>query len=208
MSEPVIILGAGGHARVLVDALRLSGARELLLADRDLTLRGDNRWGVPVVGDDEAVLSRGPDGVRVTVGLGGVGETGPRQAIFERFRQAGFRFVQVIHPRACVAADCLLGEGVQILAGAVVNPGAEIADNAIVNTGAIVEHDCRVGHSAHVAPGAVMCGGAVLGAGAHLGAGATLLQGVRVGERGVVGAGAVVVRDAGAGQVVKGVPAR
>lgn len=189
----IYVLGAGGHAKVLIDALKLCGIQIA---------------GVAEPGDDEALLDKRTDSILLVNGVGGVGDTVPRRRVYEKFKQRGFRFATVRHPAAIVADDVELGEGVQIMAGAVVQPGARIGDNTIVNTRAVVDHDCDIGNHCHIAPGATLSGMVTLGEGAHIGAGATVIQSVKIGAGAVIGAGAAVVRDVPAGVRAVGVPAK
>lgn len=211
MAEPtrIIGLGAGGHAKVVLEALRAIGGFELVgLLDPRRELWGTEVLGVPVLGDDEE-LGRQYDGVtKAFIGLGGAADTRPRQRLYERARSHGFEIVDAVHPAATVSASARLGPGVTVLAGAVVNADAHLGENVLVNTGAVVEHDCRVASHAHVASTACLSSGVEVGEAAHVGAGATVLQGARIGTGAVVGAGAVVVRDVEPGTVVVGVPAR
>lgn len=206
----VVIIGAGGHGRVLLDALRQAAAVEVLgFCDAHEQLHGVTLHGVPVIGNDEDLLrDYKPDDVALVNGLGSVGDSGPRGRVFELFRRKGYRFASVIHPRAIVAADVRLGEGVQIMAGAIVQSGAQLGENVLVNTGAIVDHGCRLGDHVHVASGAVLSGDVVVGEAAHVGTGATVIQGIQIGPRALVAAGAVVIYDVGRDTKVVGVPAR
>lgn len=208
-SKAVVVLGAGGHARVLVDLLRRCGSLEpIALLDRDPALLGERVLGVEVIGDDGALDRFDPEQVELVNGVGSTRSTEARRSLFLHCRDLGFRFATLVHPAAIVARDVVLGEGSQVLAAAVINTGARIAEDCIVNTGALVEHDCRISAHAHVASGAVLAGNVTIHEGAHVGAGATLIQGVTVGSRSVIGAGAVVLRDVEDDAVVAGVPAR
>lgn len=201
----LVLLGAGGHGRVLLDALRAAGAelRGLL----DPAHRGGTLIeGVPVLGDDGWLEECEPQ--LLVNGVGANPSTVRRRAVFERWRGRGHRFASVVHPAAVVAESARLGEGVQVLARAVVQPGASLAENVVINTGAILEHDVEVAASAFVAPGAIVCGGVRLGEGAFVGAGAVIVPGVVVGAGAVLAAGATVVRDVAAGACVMGAPAR
>lgn len=208
MKSGVIVLGSGGHAKVLVDALQRSGVLILGLTDPDPTRHGSTVLEVAVLGGDERVLAHPAASLRLVNGLGSTGNVAARRALFQRFRDAGYRFLEVIHPSAVIARDAVLGEGVQLMAGAVVQAGATVEANAILNTRATIDHDCHIGAHAHVAPGATLSGAVVVEAAAHIGAGATVLQGIRVGAGAIVGAGAVVTRDVPTGATVVGVPAR
>lgn len=205
-----VILGGGGHCRVLLDILlddpltRVAG-----ILDGDPARRGGDVWGVPILGDDGRLAEMVAGGVtHFVVGLGSVGNADLRARLFALGRASGLTPLDVVHPAAVGSRRIASGLGVQRLAGSVVNAGAVIGDNVIVNTGAVVEHDCRLADHVHVASGARLAGNVRVGYGAHVGAGATVLQGVSVGDRAVVGAGAVVVRDVPPGIVVVGVPAK
>lgn len=199
----IIVLAAGGHARVVVEALLRAGLTPKGLTDADPSLVGTSVLGVPVLGPDTVVLDFRPGDVVLANGFGGrarLGDAGlaVRRRLFETFTGHGYGFRTVVHPAAVVAAGCALDDGAQIMAGAVIQTGTHVGVNAIVNTAAAVDHDCRISAHAHVAPGAVLCGGVTVGAGAFVGAGATVVPGVRIGDGAVIAAGAVVVRDVAA----------
>ena len=206
MEKPVIIIGAGGHARVLFDCLRLQKINVLGLLEKEGAESGT--FNLPVIGDDSAISEYPSDTVELVNGLGSVGNMNLRTGIFSRFKNLGYRFRSVIHPSAIIAHDCELGEGVQVLAGAVINTGTKIAADTIVNTGAIVDHECTVGSHVHIAPGCTLSGGIHIGDGTHIGTGATIIQGVNIGSHALVAAGAVVVNAVPDGKKVMGVPAR
>lgn len=211
MLTRLVGLGAGGHARVVLDILRQDPRLEVVgLLDPGRV--GQTVAGVPVLGGDELLGELRSAGVSAAfIGVGGVGGVGGLDVhalLFERARAAGFQVITAVHPAAVVAASAMLGEGTVVMAGSVINPDAWIGANVIVNTHAVVEHDCRVGDHSHIAPGAILSGGAQVGRSAHIGAGATVLQYRSVGDEAVVGAGAVVVHDVAPGARVAGVPAR
>jgi len=204
----IVIIGAGGHARVLVDALRASGRDVVGYGSKDDESPSGNMKNVPRIGDDDAVMALGSKNVLLVNGVGTTGNAAPRRGVFEKFRNAGFIFTTVIHPSAIVAADCVIAEGAQIMAGAILQPGTRVGINAIINTGARVDHDGNIGDHAHIAPGACLAGTVTVGAAAHIGAGAVVIQGKSIGEAAIVGAGAVVIFDIPKDVTVVGVPAR
>lgn len=208
MKPAVLIVGAGGHAKVVADALLAAGERVLGFTDADKARHGQTLCGLPVLGDDSVLEAHSPQAVQLANGIGGVGSVGARRSAQQRLQARGWRFVTVKHPTALVSPFARIGDSVQLLAASVVQAAASIGEGCIVNTAAIVEHDVTLDDWTHVAPRAVICGGAVIGAGSHIGAGAVVLQGLQLGRGTVIGAGAVVVRDfAGEGLLV-GVPAR
>lgn len=208
MSEPVIVIGSGGHAKVVIDALQCAGRRVIGRTDSDPARGGIDIGGIPFLGDDSALTARDPATVELANGIGSTGDATRRIAVFDRFRARGFRFARVIHPSAIVASDAEIGEGAQIMAGAIVQPGCRIGANVIVNTGARVDHDCAIGEHVHVAPGAVLCGEITVGARSHIGAGAVVIQTVSIGEDCLVAAGGAVIKKLPDRALAKGIPAR
>ena len=204
-SPRVIVLGGGGHARVVLDAVRSAGTQVHGFVDRDPAARLAD---LPHLGDDAVVLAMDVDDVLLVNGLGSLTSTSARRDLYDRFAAAGFRHAAVVHPAAVIADDTVIDSGAQIMAGAVVQTGAHIGVNVIVNTRASVDHDTVIGDHAHVAPGAVVCGGVKIGPGVHVGAGAVVVQGISIGANALLMAGAVVVDDVPEGACVAGVPAR
>jgi len=182
----LIVLCAGGHARVVIEALRSRCIRPAAVVDRDTALVGGLVSGVPITGPDEDVLKMSVGEVELVNGLGNrasradSGLSGRRE-LFGRFAALGYRFPVISHVSATIASDATLGDGAQVMAGAVVQPAARLGRNVLVNTRAVVEHDCIVGDHTHVAPGAVLCGGVSIGEGAHIGAGAVVARNVGAG---------------------------
>jgi sugar O-acyltransferase (sialic acid O-acetyltransferase NeuD family) len=206
---PIVGLGAGTHAKSVLEAIRSAGRFEVrALLDDDEDKAGSDVLGFPVSGAGELERLRDDGVTHAFVGVAGIADSSGRRGVFERLVTAGFELPPIVHASAVVSPWAELGRGAQVLAGALVNAGATIGDGAIVNTGAIVEHDCQVEAHAHVAPGARLAGLSIVGRGAHVGIGAVLIESVRIGESALVGAGAVVIRDVPARARVAGVPAR
>jgi sugar O-acyltransferase (sialic acid O-acetyltransferase NeuD family) len=202
MSKPVILLGSGGHARVLLDMLRRLEVEVLGIADPHRPV-GSDYLGVKILGNDAAILAYSVDRVELVNGIGSLPrDSGLRAALFEQCRKQGYRFLTLTDPSAFTATDVVLAEGAQLMAGVIIQAGTEIAENSIINSGAIVEHDCRIGRDVHIAPGAVLSGGVVVGDKVHVGTAATVIQGIRIGDGSVIGAGSVVTHNVGRRQIV------
>ena len=208
MPRTLIIVGAGGHGKVLVDLVEqlpdwhLSG-----LLDDTPAKQSADIFGFPVVG--------GTDRLRATVAERGVdaaaiafGDNATRRRFFEIVRQAGIEAATLVHPSAVISPHARLGAGVVVLAGVVVNAGALVGDNVCLNTGCSIDHDCRIEDHVHVSPNATLTGGVWARSGATIGANAVVNPNLKIGRDAVVGSGAVVVRDVEQGQVVAGNPAR
>jgi len=208
MTESVIIIGAGGHAKVLLNALQLSATNVIGLTDSDIENHGSRLLGCPVLGNDSIIDTYDQNDVRLIMGIGSTEPGSSRRTTFEHFVAKGFSFSNCIHPSAIVAPDVSLGHGSQIMAGTIVQPGCTIGINTIINTRASIDHDCEIGDHTHIAPGATLSGDVRVGHNAHVGAGGTIIQGISIGDRAMVVAGASVTRDIAPGERVAGVPAK
>jgi UDP-perosamine 4-acetyltransferase len=206
----VLGIGAGGHAKVVIDTLRARGEVTLVgLLDIDPDLHGSFLLGIPVLGDDSYLTkSHDVDAQYFFVGVGCTGDMAPRTKLYGLGIAAGLSPLTVTHPQAVVSSSTDLGVGFTAMAASVVNADAQIGVNVLLNTGAIVEHDCVLGDHVHVATGARLAGAVSVEAGVHVGAGAIVRQEITLGEGAVIGAGAVVIRDVLPNTVVAGVPAR
>lgn len=210
MAQRVVGLGAGGHARVVLEILHASSQWMIDgLVDPDPELQGTDVLGVPVLGNDDHLPALIRHGVtHFFVGVGDAGGNRLRKKLYHSARALGLLPTSAVHSRAMMSPSAVLGSGATVMAASVINTLARIGENVIVNSGAIIEHDCAIQDHAHVATGATLCGGVHVGEGAHIGAGATVLPGVRIGSWAVVGGGAAVIQDVADGATVVGVPAR
>ena len=209
--KDVVLLGGGGHAKVVLEAiLKYHGEYRVIgITDSDAGKHNQRLMNVPFIGDDGILEELYARGLRKAfISLGTVDNPLPRLYLYKRLKETGFSCINVFHGRSIVSEYVSLGEGNAILAGAVVNAGAAIGNNCILNTGSIVEHDCVIGDNVHVAPGSVISGAVRISGNSFIGAGAVVMQGVSIGEGCTIGAGAVVIRDLPPGSRVAGVPAR
>lgn len=192
---------------MLIDVLESLEAKITGIITQDKMLLGQSILGVPVLSLDKD-FAGDPAQVLLVNGVGNKARSGDsglrvRAQVAEHFGKQGYRFASVISRDARVSRHNTLGEGVQILHGAVVQPASRIDAHTIINTGAIVEHDCSVGAYAHLAPAAVLCGHVRVGDYVHVGANATIVQELVVGDKAVIGAGMRVARNVAPGETVR-----
>jgi sugar O-acyltransferase (sialic acid O-acetyltransferase NeuD family) len=200
--QSLVVFGAGGHAKSLIDLVRSSTGYEPLCVADDAPA-GADVLGVPVVAASALEALR-EHGLRYAVNaVGAIGRVQSRIDVGRRLDELGFELPELVDATAFVAASASVAAGAQVFAGAAVCSAAEVGRSAIVNTGAIVSHDCRVGAFTHIAPGALLAGAAEIGEGTLVGMGVTVDIGVRIGDGAIVGNGAVVNADVPAGAIVQ-----
>lgn len=203
MKGPVVLVGGGGHAKVIADMFQGNGIDVVgCLCPGEARELDD----VPWLGQDSdapALYARGLRQIHVAIG-----DNSLRRRLTSRFLHWGFTLVSVISPRAIVSPKAMVGVGVAVMPGAVINVHAQIGDGAIINTAASVDHDCQIGEYVHIGPGCRLAGKVVIGEGAFLGVGVAVIPEVHVGDWSIIGAGGVVTRAIPRGVTAVGVPAR
>ncbi|WP_305820949.1 acetyltransferase [Massilia brevitalea] len=204
MNQPVIIVGAGGHAKVCIELLQAMG--ETVLCCVGASDSAPTCLGLPVLqGDHHLARLRDEGHTRAFVALG---PNRLRARLGWQVRELGYELVNAISPAAVVSPSARLGAGVAVMAGAVINAEASIGDLAIINTGASVDHDCSIGEAVHLAPQCALAGNITVGAGTFLGVGCKVIPGIEIGAHATVGAGAVVIGQIPPDVTAVGVPAR
>lgn len=194
--EPLYVIGAGGHGKVVLDVLACTARRPVVLCDDDQRRTGQVVLGHRVMSRDTVTIKAG-NAFHPAIGDGSI-----RQSVSASLLKAGAVLTSVVHPQAAISAYSSIGNGSFIAAQAVISSDARLGAGVIVNHGAIVDHDCIVGDFAHVAPNATLGGGAEIGTLALIGAGATVLPGVRVGAGAIIAAGATIVQNVAPGETV------
>lgn len=207
--EKIVIVGCGGHAQSVLDAVRSMGTYEIAgFVDREMNERYQC-CGYGIIGTDADLQALYDSGINnACIGIGYMGEGNVRERLYDKLKQIGFTLPAIIDAAAAAAMGVKLGEGVFVGKRAVLNTCAVIGTAAIINSGAIVEHNCEVGDFSHIAVGAILCGNVSVGSKVLIGANATVIQGINISDGAVVGAGAVVTKDIEKKAVVAGVPAR
>lgn len=204
--KKLLIVGAGGHGKVVLDLARAQGAYMPIAV-------ADDRWSHP---EQQGGLWYGPvawgrrllaedDTIEAVIAIG---DNRIRRRVAEQLGLSEERYAVLVHPQAVLGSYVTLGKGTVIQPGAIVNYGARVGSHCVLNTGAIIEHDCRIGSFTHLSPGTAIAGNVTVGEGTHIGIGATVIQGIEIGAWSTIGAGAVVIRPIPGGCTAIGIPAR
>lgn len=192
----IVLIGAGGHAKTVVDTIELLNEYEIAGFIDDIPVGTIVYRGYKVIGNDNdarAIYSSGVDKAFISIGF--IGNSDIRSKLFSHYKSIGFEFPSVIEPTAYVAKDATIGQGTYVGRDAVINVDAVVGDNCIINTAAIIEHECKVGSFSHIACGTVLCGQVSVGTNTFVGANATIIQCLSIGNDCIIGAGTVVRKN-------------
>jgi UDP-perosamine 4-acetyltransferase len=202
----IIGLGSGGHARVLLDILK-KDKRYLFMGLLDK--KKNNFSNIPILGTDKDLSKIYNQGIKnCFIGFSDIKNTSINLSIFNLLKNKGFQIINIISESSIISESVVLGEGIKILAGAIINSNTRIGDNVLINTGAIVDHDCNLEDHVQIGPGVVLGGNVTIQEGSFVGLGSRIKQGIFIGKKSIIGAGSVVVKDIQKNSIVAGVPAR
>lgn len=204
--EEIIIYGAGGHAKAVIDAVEEEAKYKIVGLVDDIQPKGMKVLGYEILGDGKILPDLMNSGIRYCIIA--IGENEVRSAKTEYVSKIGFRLVSVVHPFSCIGKNVSIGEGTVILQGTLIDPNVFIGKGAIINAGAIIGHDCKIGNFAHVSGGAICGGGVSVGESSLIGIGVKIAPKVRIGKQTFIGIGSVVTKDLPDGVTAVGVPAR
>jgi sugar O-acyltransferase (sialic acid O-acetyltransferase NeuD family) len=195
LSKPLLIIGAGGHASVLVDILRQQKREILGVVSPQIESKSKVFDGIEHFKSDDDVLKFDNQSVNLVNGIGSLPGNHLRAVLFNKFKTLGYEFETVVANNAIVSDYAELAEGVQIFAGAIVQTNTSIGANTIINTGSIIDHDCIIGRHNHIAPGVTLSGHVSTSEYVHIGTGASVIQSVSIGGNSIVGAGATATKN-------------
>lgn len=208
MAERILVFGAGGHAKVVIDAIeKQTGSIEILVFDDNPATWGGRMFGYLVIGNLDALLENASE-YHADSSIVALGNNELRLKIAAALNERGISQATIIHPTAVLSRGVEIGAGTVLFANSVLNADTHVGENVIVNTGASVDHDCVIAHGVHVAPGVTICGGVSVGEQTFIGAGSVIIPGVKVGRNVTIGAGSTVLNDIKDNVKVAGTPAR
>lgn len=203
--KEIILIGAGGHAAVIIDilkAMQLSGEKfeiKGLLDDRQEM----REWmGYPILGTTQSVLDFNNQETQFIISIG---SNQVRKNIYERY--PNLNYISAIHPTAIIGSQVTIQSGTVVMPSVVINANSRIGKHVIINTGVIVEHDNTIGNFVHLSPNTTLSGGVSVGERCHIGTNSTVINGMKIGSNTTIGAGTTVIKDIPAHVVAVGSPA-
>jgi sugar O-acyltransferase (sialic acid O-acetyltransferase NeuD family) len=191
-NKPIIIIGNGGHSRVLQEIILIDHLEVIGVTDAIKSKKNSN---FKVFTDDQILETYTPEDVSLVNGVGSLPKNNSRWDVAKFFTNYGYSFLSIYHPSAIIANDVHIEDGVQLMAGVILQPGVCIGKNSIINTGSIIDHDCIIGENCHIAPGSTLSGGVTIGNNTHVGTGASIIQAISIGENVTIAAGCAVYKD-------------
>lgn len=203
MNKTALVIGAGGHARVVGAMLHANGMKIHGFLDANYVVDSVEMIKyAPLIGRPEDITSYQPHLHQLFIAIG---DNQKRREIFQNASVAGYELPLLTHPSALIESDCSIGKAAQICIGAILSAEVSIAEGVIVNSGSSIDHECAVGAFTHIAPGAILAGRVTVGEEVFVGIGAKIAQGLHVGNGAIIGAGSIVLKDVPAGAKVLGI---
>jgi sugar O-acyltransferase (sialic acid O-acetyltransferase NeuD family) len=190
-NKPIIIIGNGGHSRVLQEVILLNNLE--IIGVTDQSNRNNNDYKVYT--DNQILEIYSPEDVSLVNGVGSLPNNSSRWDVAKSFTNYGYSFLSIYHPSVIIANDVHIEDGVQLMAGVILQPGVCIGKNSIINTGTIIDHDCIIGENCHIAPGSTLSGGVSIGNNTHVGTGVSIIQAISIGENVIIAAGCAVYKN-------------
>ncbi|SDC72844.1 MULTISPECIES: acetyltransferase [unclassified Candidatus Frackibacter] len=209
MSRKVVLIGAGGHAKVVIDLLKSNNNIKIIgMIDKNKNRLGEKILDIPIIASDKELIQTKKKVNNTLIAVGGTGDNRLRVKLYNKVKELGYNFINAIHPNSIIGEEVDLGNANTIMAGVILNSGVKLGTNNIINTGAILEHDVEIGNHVHIAPGVKLSGGVKISDYSHLGTGVTVIQGINIGGNSLIGAGSVIIDDVPDNSLVVGNPGR
>jgi len=209
MSRKVVLIGAGGHAKVVIDLFKSNDNIKIMgMVDKDKKRIGEKILGIPIIASDKELVRVKKEVNNTLIAVGSTGDNRLRIKLYKKVEGLGYKFINAIHQNSIIGEEVDLGNANTVMAGVILNSGVKLGNNNIINTGAILEHDVKIGNHVHIAPGVKLSGGVKISDYSHLGTGATVIQGINIGENSLIGAGSVIIDDVPDNSLVVGNPGR
>lgn len=206
--KKIVLIGAGGHCKVIIDIIKSTNEYEIAGVTDDMQ-KQDNVLDIPIIGNDDILGQLYQSGVNYAfICVGALNNINLRNSIYKKLKLIGFKVPVLIHKNSIVSEFVHIGDGTCVMPGAIINAGCQIGINCIINSGCVVEHDCTIGDNSHISPNVSLAGGVNIGCNTHVGIGSSIIQNISLGNNVTIGAGAVVINNIDDNALAVGVPAK
>lgn len=204
LNNKLIILGSGGHSKVVIDILLQNNEYEIVgLIDNNV---GDRTLDIPVIGTDKDLDIMFKDGIKNA--FVAIGNNSIRRALIIKLKNIGFNIINVISEDSVVSKSVKLGNGILIMPGAIINACSQIGDGCIINTRSSIDHDCIISEYTHIAPGSTIAGSVKIGLECFLGVGSKIIDGIEIKDKTTIGAGSTVIKSMEGNSIIVGTPGK
>ncbi len=202
MNKPIVLIGSGGHASVLLDILKGQGQNIRYIVSPNVDCKRRVFEGIDVFNNDDDVFKLNKNEVILINGIGSMPGNTLREMIYHKFTNMGYQFGRVISDQALISTYATLSDDTQVIGSSIIHSGTAIGKNTIINTSSVIDHDCSIGDHNHIAPSATLSGGVKTRSNVHVGTGANIIQNISIGMDVVIGAGVTITNNIDNGSVV------
>ncbi len=200
-TKPVIVLGAGGHAKVITEILNQRDIKVLGISVK--SKKDFKKTNYKSFSDDEVISNYSPDQINLVNGVGSLPYDKSRYKISKNFIEKGYSFISITHPSAIISSEARISEGAQILAGSFVGPSSSIGIGTIINSHSSIDHDCEILEYCHLAPGVVCSGNVKIGNFVHISPGVTITNNIEIGNNSIIYPGVTLTKNIPDNSIVK-----
>lgn len=209
MKDPILILGAGGHAKVIIDIISITNEYQIEAIIGQESEEKESFYGYPVYKGDQYLEEFRERGIKkVAIGVGGYRDNNKRIHLFHQLQDMDFDIINIIHPSTIISKTTQMGLGIVIYPGVVINTDVHLGDNIIIASNSVIDHEAQIMNHVLISTGVNVGAGSIISEGALLAVGSSIIPRVKIGKNVLVAAGAVVVNDIPDGSKIFGIPAK
>lgn len=205
IQNDILVVGAGGHSRVIIDTLKALKLDVVGIIDINYSGTKEFIFGIEIIGGLDQLVKFEPFKTQIVLAIG---DNSKREKLFNELLLEGYLLPSLIHPTAKISNEVKLGRGVFVNTGVIINAGCKIGDNVLINTGAILDHETTVGSNCHIAPGVKVAGRVIIGNNTFIGIGAVVKDNISIANNAIIGAGTVIISNVESNATYVGVAAR
>jgi len=199
--KPVIVLGAGGHAKVIIDILSQKKINILGMATLNNSKKAN--YDFKIFSDEEVIANFDSEEINLVNGLGSLPNDNKRYELSKKYLDFGYKFINIIHTSSIISKSTKILDGAQIMAGVIIGPGCKVGEGTIVNSQSSIDHDCEIENYSHICPGVVCSGNVKIGSFVHISTGVSIINNISIGDNSIIYPGVTLVKDVPKNSIVR-----